>query len=87
MLIQVTQEDIKNGKRCHGCYCPVALAVTRVVPQADKVIRVETTGLQLTPHAKWLQLPESARTFIRDFDTKQPVAPFEFELPSEAVLA
>ena len=80
MTIKVTQEHINMGR--HGSFhsCPIALAL-------------EQTGVHcaVMPSTVWAggtryNLPSEATTFIRRFDNRLHVEPFEFtisELHSE----
>lgn len=79
MLIQVTQEDINNGRRGNCYYCPVALAVARIF-NAHNFIYVGAEGI--CDVRKWTVpvLPPEVFDFICKFDRQFPVAPFTFEL-------
>ncbi len=65
--IKVTQSDIFRGAKMECDTCPIALAVRRVMPQAN---------VQVTPYSivfgyklhNQIPLPEIARNFIRRFD-------------------
>jgi hypothetical protein len=73
ITIQVTQDDIDNGVRLSGSWCPIALACIR------------TIGLNYDQiwQNYWSQgnMTENVRNFVIAFDKKQPVQPFSFELP------
>lgn len=74
--ITVTQADIDNGVD-HSCSrCPVVLALARVfnVRQVD----VNVSSRWLVDGVGWGETPDAACDFIRDFDNKRPVKPFEF---------
>lgn len=78
MKINVTQEDIDNGKVRNSCYCPVALAMRRVTKETWSV-----TGIGLFCDSKIglnKSTPKSVLQFIRAFDIGMPVSPFEFEV-------
>lgn len=75
MKIQVTQEDISNGKT--NIYaCPIALSLRREFPSAK-------VGVAITLDGSWkdaIQAPPEALKFMNDFDDGKSVKPFEFEL-------
>ena len=76
MKIEVTAEDIKNGKKLNCFWCPIALAVSRSANTPDCWVdntRVEIRGMIY-------QLPREAGQFIVDFDKGARVEPFSFEL-------
>lgn len=76
MKIQVTAEDIANGRRsdCHNC--PVSLAWNRVMGGDYKV----GLGVIVQNSCILFWLPKIAQKFIFDFDAGRPVEPFEFEV-------
>ena len=80
MKISVTQEDIEQGQRENCNYCPVALAIKRVVKPWDMAVGTSTCGI----NAHSYTLPTVAMMFIDSFDKGLPVQPFEFELPIAA---
>lgn len=81
--VEVTQEDIDNGKMKSCDFCPVALAVNRVIrPQRDAqvyacivIIRHEEGQRGGFP-----SLPLAAQEFIENFDDERDVEPFSFAL-------
>jgi hypothetical protein len=75
MIIQVTKDDIKNGKRLNDCQCPIALAFKRNGFESVKVTRhfVELEGFDF-------ELPFEAENFVKDFDNKKNVEPFQFKV-------
>ena len=75
MLIQVTKDDIKNGKRLNECQCPIALAFKR-----NGFKSVKVTGLCVELEGFEFELPFEAEQFVKEFDTKKNVYPFEFNL-------
>lgn len=74
MLIKVTAEDIKNGKRALTDCCPVALATSRLLG------KVRVTPRYLYATNVMVLLPLVAVNFIYKFDRGEPVRPFTFEL-------
>lgn len=90
MKITVTQEDIREGARANCLKCPIALALERAlkplleldiwyrVQVNEDNVEITNTGAESGRFAALL--PEEAEEFIRRFDNRQPVEPFEFEL-------
>ena len=80
LQVNVTQEDINRGKICMPMNCPVALAVTRAVPNKEVVV----SSFKVTTHTddpndiEIAELPEEATAFILAFDNKKSVTPFSF---------
>jgi hypothetical protein len=77
MTIEVTQEDIDNGKRRRCRHCPVALALrrfTRSVWVADQSY-LHNLDLQ-----KEIGTPNRVSFFIEEFDAGKPVKPFTFKI-------
>jgi hypothetical protein len=83
MLIKVTEQDIKNGRKAELRKCPIALVIARELgcnQNGTNSVRVGATCAFLGIGPLW-RLPEVARKFIRAFDRGQPVSPIEFEMP------
>lgn len=83
MKIQVTAEDIANGKREDCNYCPIALAVGRAthckrVSVGRRIIMWDIRFVQ----SKSAWMPSVAKEFINVFDAfgSNYVSPFEFEV-------
>ncbi len=75
--IEVTQEDIENGKR-HSCdKCPIALAVQRTFKERWIVSATFAAPYQRPGVA---DLPNEAMSFVVAFDADTNVFPFAFEL-------
>lgn len=84
MLIEVTSEDIKNGKDCDGARCPIALAVMRKHPKAMTVY-ISANGIIIYLKSKiktYNKIPKEVALFIMKFDFYGPkyVNPFTFKL-------
>lgn len=79
MKIQVTQEDITNGKKDHCIQCPIALAMIRTT---GKIWEVYNTCCGRLENEFYIEhrLPQEAQVFIEAFDDGDDVSPFEFEL-------
>ena len=86
LTIEITAEDIKNGKPGSCASCPIALAVKRLITNSYKV-RVNTYFIEIlkkhgTVIKKYL-LPIKTRNFIMDFDKGgYDLEPFTFETHS-----
>jgi hypothetical protein len=85
--IEVTADDIAEGRR-HSCErCPIALATRRALRAhphlgfhgaffgAIGFYTLELDSIEFLPS------PEIAKHFVRDFDCGDPVAPFAFDQP------
>ena len=75
MKIDVTQEDIVNGKKKSCDECPIALAMIRAGYKNVSVGSYFISSGNLT----YLVPPEVTK-FVLDFDAEKPVSPFSFEL-------
>jgi hypothetical protein len=93
MIIEVTQEDIDAGAPTNECKCPVALAILRNFEAAGmKLERIMVGNYSVTLMGEerdirhrcfsYVDLPEEARLFVRNFDYKGKIhaKPFAFEL-------
>lgn len=72
LTVEVTQEDIKNGKVGDNMSCPVGLAVTRAAVDAGLDI---TYGIGLND----AEVAKKCDTFAKKFDAGEAVEPFSFE--------
>ncbi len=75
--IDVTEEDIRLGKRNNSCECPIALAGTRAFGVACIVgLFIKPAGLNR------MRLPHEAVKFINEFDEHGglQLRPFSFEV-------
>lgn len=83
--INVTTEDIINGKRFRSDYCPIALAAKR--DYSDLEITGASAGVsEITLYSSdgemmfYSDMPRIAKVFVSDFDMKKPVKPISFEI-------
>lgn len=68
VTLNVTKDDIKNGKRGDGNFCPIALALKREFPNAIKM-SVGTWLIVRSPGSICEARPSvQAVLFMRDFD-------------------
>lgn len=81
--VEVTQEDIVNGQRRVPTSCPVALACRRELGN----VRISVTAYYIRVNTGFpvLEIPETVKAFVRDFDGFRPVEPIKFtlEVPEE----
>lgn len=78
MLINVTQEDINAGQRCDAKTCPIALAAFRMQLE-DPYVAKGTISYGVAVRLR-RNLPPAAQQFVYDFDHRNDVKPFSFEL-------
>jgi hypothetical protein len=84
MLIQVTKEDIARAFHCSSGFCPIAIALKRVLglTQGVRVFPLHRrggTGYALVNNAKFM-LSAAANQFGKNFDQKIKVDPCILEL-------
>lgn len=83
LKVKVQEYHIENGKRESATCCPIALAVTALLP-AFHVAEVTLTTVDVRNRRAELKcmvpLPDHAIRWIERFDSKRPVEPFGFEL-------
>ena len=80
MRIEVTAEDIRNGRK-HDCqYCPVARAIARATGR--EVLTGRITCQIRSSYTPWRSviLPRVVFDFTESFDAGALVQPFDFEL-------
>lgn len=80
ITIEVTQDDIDNGKPDRIDMCPIVLACRRAIP--GRTSYVGECGDFITVYGgigviKY-SLSKEAMKFINDFDYRNPVKPFTF---------
>jgi hypothetical protein len=81
--IQVTNEDIRKGRRGTICHCPIARAVKRELGAAGREVRVFPTLLRFQNRRLGqfdICMPSEAKAFVKDFDGGEQVQPFEFDI-------
>ena len=87
--ISVTAGHIAAGERDNCEECPIALAIMEAIPGACCVyVGYPTATIGMADGGKTeVELPDDALAFIWDFDNRQTVKPFTFELDYTAVAA
>jgi hypothetical protein len=80
--VVITQDDINDGSRRHASSCPVALALKRVFPDADKILAGITHAYTRTGDdaATWWYFPDSLSAWVRKFDAGGRVSPATFTI-------
>ena len=86
-IVNVTQEDIAEGKRQDKYSCPVALALHRAGFPACSVYTEFASVIDADGYWTDYQMPEAAADFVGNFDrythgedTSGVIYPFSFEL-------
>lgn len=85
LVVNVTAEDIQQGRRRSCDRCPIALALYRAAEGHDigsfGVGRFACSGVGTVNHELMnAKLPAVARDFVLDFDVGISVSPISFEL-------
>jgi hypothetical protein len=82
MRVDVTDEDILVGVPEDCGQCPVALALSRLFPDAQD-IAVRATGIWLWIDGKlaFFPPPPEVVAFVESFDAREHVDPFSFDVP------
>jgi hypothetical protein len=75
-VINVTQEDIDEGKPVVCNECPVALAIARALPGCE----IHVLGTIVIVNGMYYQLPDECLDFVTRFDDGKSVSPFSFTL-------
>lgn len=78
MKIEVTQDDILEGKIGKSCYCPIALAMKRAYGHDKIVVSRSVCEIDYVEFAT----PKEAGRFIVRFDNGFHVSPFSFDFNS-----
>lgn len=86
-MIEVTAEDIEKGFRMDSRCCPIARACARAFGHeatVDTLFIVDRAAFEEDDVE--YHTPQSAVTFIEEFDAGRPVEPFSFELGERDIL-
>ena len=79
--IRVKQEHIERGIQESPCCCPIALALKEQINTFDsRFVQVLGRFVSLGYYEKRIQLPRSAKRFVRRFDYGYKTKPFNFVL-------
>lgn len=80
MIIEVTDRDIRRGKKLSTDLCPVALAAIRSEAYKGCFTLPKVTYEDILINGNIYDLPPEARAFIYSFDKGFSIEPFKFEL-------
>jgi hypothetical protein len=85
VIVTVTADDIKEGKRGDGFRCPVALAMQRVgisepIASPERLIERKWMGDEEKYLRRSTVPPDEVRHWIDDFDRGRHVEPFSFTI-------
>jgi len=81
MIIQITQDDIKQGTVDNCDRCPIALAINRVLFVGHHAKVMGSISIYTYVHRRFTcKTPDVAKQFINNFDLGNSVEPFEFDL-------
>lgn len=91
ILIEVTEQDIKEGVRLNGLFCPVQKAIERQFPKALSVYASYFSAASgafarvTDEHFNKMEflMDGQVSDFMNTFDAGQPVEPFSFNLYSK----
>lgn len=80
MLIQITAEHIRHGKKGSPGACPIALAIMEKC--YDVYVATDYLQVKKQPGGYFtdMQFPKAVETFIQEFDAGKEVSPFSFTL-------
>ena len=78
-LINITQNDIKEGVQSSPTMCPIARAVRRALKPND----IYVDSMNVIIGRKVFLLPHAVTNFIQGYDIGLRVQPFKFTLDSE----
>lgn len=85
--IEVTAEDIREGKPKMCSECPVARAISRAFGGAVFAVASNRTfgmhSFALSGPYRIARLPKHVESFVRQFDCGESVSPFSFDLTLE----
>ncbi len=92
-VINVTEDEIKQGERNSASNCPLAIAIQKQLTNKygqKKMALIGANNLTIYTHGfkhrKVVPLPIKAREFITAFDSGNEVHPFSFKLHTSTVL-
>ena len=74
--VDVTQEDINNGRKFNCIMCPVALAIKRAIRNP----KVSVFSILARIDTEDYFFPKKVQNFIQNFDGSILVEPIKFEL-------
>lgn len=78
MRIEVTQEDIENGKPYSAWSCAIAVAIRRATRR--EIVWVKLGENTIALYRREIPLPHSVKEWAERFDEGRSVEPFTFDL-------
>lgn len=78
LTIEVTEQDIEEGRRRCNWTCPICLALWRIT--GTKWVVDNDTCFPITRRNEFIPLPPEAVAFAREFDATGCGKPFSFPL-------
>lgn len=78
ILIEVTEEDIRSGIRYDAWYCPIGIALSRILKTKIGVAKFYWDVDRGGDVRENYRLTEEAVQFVKDFDAGFDVSPFSF---------
>lgn len=78
LTVEVTAQDIAEGREGDCWHCPIALALTRAV--GGEPVHVNFSDISDGGGGWYRKLPTEAVSFQRWFDRGDPVEPFSFKV-------
>ena len=79
--VNVTRQNLDEGRPGDACACPVVLAVSDAFPDAEDVtVGDKYISMYHAGQSRLLLMPADVPVLIGAIDRKRPVEPFSFEL-------
>ena len=86
--VNVTRQNLDEGRPGDACACPVVLAVSDAFPDAEDVtVGDKYISMYHAGQSRLLLIPEDVRALIGAIDRGKSVEPFTFDLDYPAVTA
>ena len=86
MRVKVTQEHIDLGWRHHFAWCPIGRAILDMKGVHDVKVGMDRIRWITSADGPFsAETPPEAQQFINDFDNKEGVKPFEFDLKPKSM--
>lgn len=76
ITVQVTPAHIDKGEKCDSMRCPIAHALRERMPKSRITVGSEMVAIDGVLY----ELPETGRSFVRNFDSRCKMSPFSLSL-------
>lgn len=86
-IVNVTAQDIKNGRVGDPCSCPIARAINRKRGYSRARVGYSLLIAHTPEGLRKFYLPFHVTQKVLDFDQGESVQPFTFELPTAYMLS